>query len=228
MFRIEAIADELREVVAGLDPATFAGRDAARPTKVCAEGERLFTAAKVGFAKRAVETNGWVDTSHVSSAEQWLADASGCSEFQARDALKTVERLQELPATAEKLRGGGLSLAQVSLVSKAAEVDRDAEHRLLRRADEETAEHTWPKHGDFDTWSLAKSAVLMRDPLGRLTRVRFFCGLTGGILLPLLSFLPTVPAVLASVALALCLLGELMERCTFFCAVVPPRMPGAV
>ncbi len=60
---------------------------------------------------------------------------SGCSETQARDSLKTAQRLEELPATAAKLREGALSLTQASLVSKAAEVDPEAERKLLRSAE---------------------------------------------------------------------------------------------
>jgi hypothetical protein len=135
MFAIEVIAEELREVVAGLEPETVAGRDAARLTNVAAEIERLGAAAKALFAKRAADTNGWRHGSHAATPEQWLADVSGCSETQARDSLQTAQRLEELPATAEKLRTGSLSLTQASLVSKAAEVDPDAERKLLRSAE---------------------------------------------------------------------------------------------
>ncbi len=135
MFAIEVIAEELREVVAGLEPETFAGRDAARLTEVCAEVERLGAAAKVLFARRADATNGWRHASRAVSGEQWLADVSGCSETQARDSLKTAQRLEELPATAAKLRDGSLSMTQATLVSKAAEADPDAERKLLRSAE---------------------------------------------------------------------------------------------
>jgi Domain of unknown function (DUF222) len=96
--------------------------------EVIAEVERLGAAAKVLFARRADETNGWRRVSRATSREQWLADVSGCSETQARDSLKTAQRLEELPATAAKLREGAPSLAQASLVSKSAEVDPGAEH----------------------------------------------------------------------------------------------------
>jgi len=135
MFAIESIAAELREVVAGLEPDTFAGRDAARLAEVCATGERIFSTAKALFAKRAVDTNGWRHGSQAISGEQWLANASGCSEGQARDTLKTAERLEALAATEAKLREGSLSLSQATLVTKAAEVDPAAEGRLLRTAD---------------------------------------------------------------------------------------------
>src|SRR5262245_5689821 len=135
MFAIEVIAEELREVVAGLEPDTFAGRDAARLTEVCAEIERLGGAAKTLYAQRAVTSNGWRHGSRAVSEEQWLAKASGCSEGQARDTLKTARRLEDLPATEAKLRDGSLSLTQASVVSKAAEVDPAAEARLLRSAE---------------------------------------------------------------------------------------------
>ena len=135
MFAIEVIAEELRDAVAGLEPDTFAGRDAARLTEVCAEIERLGAAAKTLFAKRAVASNGWRHGSRAVSEEQWLARASGCSEGQARDTLKTARRLEQLPATEAKLRDGSLSLTQASLVTKAAEVDPASEPRLLRSAE---------------------------------------------------------------------------------------------
>jgi hypothetical protein len=137
MFRIETIAEELREESRGLDFATFDGRDAARLTNVGAEIERLGAAIKLGFAKRAADTNGWHHASAATSSEQWLAGVSGCSEFQARDALQTAKRIEKCSATAQRLRDGSLSLAQASLVAKAAEVDPDAESRMLRTAERE-------------------------------------------------------------------------------------------
>jgi hypothetical protein len=134
MFRIESIAAELREESRGLDDATFDGRDAARLAGAAAEAERLCAAIKLGFAKRAADTNGWKRDSHATTSEQWLARTSGCSEGQARDTLRTAERLAELPATEEGLRDGSLSMTQASLVSKAASANPASEGRLLRTA----------------------------------------------------------------------------------------------
>jgi hypothetical protein len=69
MFRLEEIAGELREVVAALDPAVYDGRDAARLTKVAADGEKLFATAKILLARRAAETRGWVGRSSAASSE---------------------------------------------------------------------------------------------------------------------------------------------------------------
>ena len=106
MFEIEQIAEDPSRVVAGMDPACLDGRDAARLTEVAAEGEKLFGAAKALLARRAAETRAWARNSRATTPEQWLAKASGCTEGAARDVLATAQRLTELPATAEKLRGG--------------------------------------------------------------------------------------------------------------------------
>jgi hypothetical protein len=131
MFRLEEIADELRGVVATLDAPTHSGRDAARLTKVAAEGEKLFAAAKVLFARRAVDGNGWRAGSDAILPEQWFARLSGCSESEARRALKMGERLADLPATENKLRDGSLSLAQASICAEGAAADPGAEPKLL-------------------------------------------------------------------------------------------------
>jgi hypothetical protein len=134
MFRLEELASELRDVVADLDPATHDGRDAARLTKVAAEGERLFATAKILLARRAAETRGWVGGSSAASSDQWLAQVSGCSEGAAREALATADRVAALPATEAKLRDGTLSISQASLVSQGASADPTAEPTLLRLA----------------------------------------------------------------------------------------------
>jgi hypothetical protein len=134
MFKIEEVRDLAREAVAELDPACLGGRDAARLAEAAAEGTKLLDAATAILAKRAADTNAWRRTSHAATAEQWLAQASGCTEGAARETLATVQRLDELPATAEKLRTGELSLAQASHVSAGATADPSAEQRLLRTA----------------------------------------------------------------------------------------------
>jgi formate dehydrogenase iron-sulfur subunit len=100
------------------------------------------------------------------------------------------------------------------------------EHRILRRADDDRPDHVWPRDGDFFDWSLTQSALLMRDRLGLLTRIRFACAVTGGVVLPLTSLLAIDRGpIFAAVSFVLCLAGELSERYLFFRAVVPPRMP---
>jgi hypothetical protein len=78
MSRLDRIAEELRTAVRDLDPATLMPREAARLTKVAAEGERLFAAAKVLLARRAVDGNGWrgcTDAMSPSSGTRGSLDA---------------------------------------------------------------------------------------------------------------------------------------------------------
>jgi Fe-S-cluster-containing dehydrogenase component/DMSO reductase anchor subunit len=115
------------------------------------------------------------------------------------------------------------------LLAAAALVKLAGEFKLLNRAGEDISEQTYPKPGESEAWSLARSAVLMRDSLGLVSRWRMFLGIVGGIVLPLMSLLVgrnLLP--IAGLAFALGLGGELAERYLFFRAVVPPQMPGMV
>ena len=123
---------------------------------------------------------------------------------------------------------GGSGKQLVIGLALASAVKLAGENRLFRHAAADLADEAWPKNGNFDNWSLARSAVLMRDQLGLVTRGRIFTGLLGGVLLPLASLVNGDGVTLAATALALCFFGELAERYLFFRAVVPPRMPGGV
>ncbi len=96
------------------------------------------------------------------------------------------------------------------------------EHQIFRHwVDEETPAPT----------PLNKTARLLAGELGFATRVRIFCGILGGVSLPMLLLSHHESAheyatVAAVVALAFCIAGELLERFLFFTAVAPEKMPG--
>jgi formate dehydrogenase iron-sulfur subunit len=98
------------------------------------------------------------------------------------------------------------------------------ERRILNHlVDEETAVLT----------ELNKTAQLLAGRLGLIARVRFCCGVVGGIILPAMVLLESLvkmnPNALWPVSIALlCLTGELLERYLFFTAVAPAKMPGSV
>jgi DMSO reductase anchor subunit len=81
---------------------------------------------------------------------------------------------------------------------------------------------------------IARTALLLRGELGLEWRLRWLCGITGGVALPfmILLLLPSadlhLPGTLAALALALSGAGEWIERRLFFTAVSPDRMPGGV
>ena len=132
-FALDPLVDQLRNLARTVEPGRFAGSDAARLTKVAAEGERLCAYLKVELARRAEETQAWRG-GRAASPEQWLAETSGCSEGAAREALTTAERVKTLPETRDRLRSGTLSIGQAALVSAAAAVDPSAESHLLKTA----------------------------------------------------------------------------------------------
>ncbi len=132
-FALEDAVAHLQQVVAALEPARLAGPDAARLTQAAAVGERVLATAKAMLAARTEETGAWRG-GRAASIEQWLAEASGCSEGLAREALVTAQRVATLPETRDRLLDGRISIAQAAQVSAGAAVDPTAEARLLRTA----------------------------------------------------------------------------------------------
>jgi len=76
-----------------------------------------------------------------------------------------------------------------------------------------------------------RSALLMKGDLSSYTRLRFFSGAIGGLLLPQVLRAgvagPGAPAI-AAASLLFLLVGELLERTLFFAAASSPRMPGTL
>jgi hypothetical protein len=127
----DEIAEAVRTRVGALDADCVSGRDAARAAEVTAEISRLLEAAKALYARRAVDSGAWRRVSHAASAEQWLATISGSSETVAREALVTAERVRDLPATAERLKEGTLSMTQAAQVAAGAAANPNSERHLL-------------------------------------------------------------------------------------------------
>lgn len=77
---------------------------------------------------------------------------------------------------------------------------------------------------------LKKSALLTLGPLRLVFRLRLALGILGGLLLPILMILGTLPttSVWAITSLLLIFAGECAERVLFFTTVSPTRMPGGV
>ncbi len=85
---------------------------------------------------------------------------------------------------------------------------------------------------------MRRTAILMAGDLRRVSCGRFVLGAAGGLLVPgllLAAYAPTetatigplLAATLVVLMLAMCWVGELLERYLFFTAVVAPKMPGA-
>lgn len=80
---------------------------------------------------------------------------------------------------------------------------------------------------------LNKTARLLAGELNRFLRLRIAIGVIGGLVLPMIAVggIATgsaMNAFVAASALALCLVGEFLERYLFFTAVVTQKMPGGL
>ena len=84
-----------------------------------AEIERLGSAGKVVFSKRASESTRWRDEGHRSAAS-WMAETTGTGLGDALDALETSSALESLPQTSDALRRGELSGPQLKIIAGAA------------------------------------------------------------------------------------------------------------
>ena len=88
--------------------------------------------------------------------------------------------------------------------------------------------------GDKKQGDLKRSALLLKGELAKVTFFRFASAGIGGLLIPLfLLVTATANAPFATLAgsgfaFAFLLIGELMERMTFFGAMSAPRMPGGM
>ncbi|MEO1971108.1 MAG: hypothetical protein ABGX07_06110, partial [Pirellulaceae bacterium] len=80
-----------------------------------------------------------------------------------------------------------------------------------------------------------RGALLMTVELGMTTLRRFFFGVVGGIVLPLMlagkgnvadAYHPLFVGGMTLLMLVLLMIGELHERYLFFAASVAPKMPG--
>jgi hypothetical protein len=127
----------LRAFLADADPARIPTARAAALLRGFVELGRLVEAGKVLFAARAAESTHWVDEGHASAAS-WLAEQAQEPMGEAISAIETSRRLRHLPDTADALRAGRLSGAQVKEVARAADKDPSAEAELLELAGRES------------------------------------------------------------------------------------------
>ena len=123
----------MRSFLADADPARVTTDQAVELLKDFLELGRLAEAGKVLFAARAAESTAWVDAGHASAAS-WLAQQAREPMGDAISAIETSRQIDRLPDTADALRSGDLSGAQVRAVARAADRDPSAEAELLELA----------------------------------------------------------------------------------------------
>src|SRR4051794_12862358 len=131
--RYVGLARELREALVDFDPALWSGDEAAVLVEVFASTEKACGAAKVRAAARAAACGVHKDKGF-SDPEDWLARMSGSSSHQAREDLKTAERLDDCPATKQAVLDGDVSMGEASEITKTEAQCPGSEDELLDTA----------------------------------------------------------------------------------------------
>ena len=115
------------------DPVLVSARDAARVLDDAAAIEKMAATVKSLAAARVAETEVWRERGDRSAAHD-VARRTGTTVGQAKEALETGRKLQDLPATADAAKNGKLSAQQAAAIADAATADPGAEDRLLENS----------------------------------------------------------------------------------------------
>jgi hypothetical protein len=125
-----AAAAGLRTALEAFEPDLLSGIDCALVADELAATEKACAAARLLAARRAVESGAHGERGFKDGAS-WLAQQSGTTGTQARQALETANRLGDCPDTQAALLAGEISLAQAREITEAQSETPGAEHALL-------------------------------------------------------------------------------------------------
>ena len=127
----------MSEFATRFDPALVSARDAEGVLDDAAAIKNMAATVEALAATRVAETDVWREHGGRTAAHD-LARRTGTTVGQAKQALETGQKLQDLPATAGAARRGELSAQQTAAIADAATADPDAEARLLDAAESES------------------------------------------------------------------------------------------
>jgi hypothetical protein len=130
---IDAMRSAMEELATSFDPCALTHDQAARVVEGLGAIHRLTEGLLGQAAKRVAETSG-TGRGGVRDAARQYARAVGIDASDARRAIETARRLEDLPETAAAVREGRLSARQAQLVTEAATHDPSAERDLLDAA----------------------------------------------------------------------------------------------
>ncbi|HVC71807.1 MAG TPA: DUF222 domain-containing protein [Acidimicrobiales bacterium] len=122
-----------REFVAEIDLGAMSGGEAVEHGEFFAKFERTGTAGSMVVAPKIADCFAWRQEGHRTAAD-FLAAKMGMAPGTATGVLETARQLAELPETANCLRRGDFSLAQVKAIASAASVHPGAEGELIEAA----------------------------------------------------------------------------------------------
>ena len=132
---LDRVVGELQEVVRTSTPESVSGDEARRFVERFAEAERASASGVALFTPVVTRTGSHAKKGH-ASAQEWLGKVSGSSTGAAKGRLAAAERAAADPTLTDALHEGGLSSAQLALVTNAATEAPESTEDLLKLVDQ--------------------------------------------------------------------------------------------
>jgi Domain of unknown function (DUF222) len=178
---LRGAVETVRTWVAGADPASADGEQAALAVSICCELERLAGAGKVLFARRVEETGAYTASGHRSCAE-WLGSVAGERPSKAYRRLQTARRMAEMPKLEQAVVSGEVSGDQADVIAAASALDRGAVGKLLEAARRSSFRELDEKAANVRQAALsAQSQAEQRARVHRGRHLRYWHQDTGGV-----------------------------------------------
>jgi hypothetical protein len=131
--RIGAIAEELCREIAAFDPALCSGAGCALLAEALSKTEKACAGARSRAAARAVACGAHKQRGFADGPD-WLAKQAGTSRSEARNDLETAGSLPDLPATADALANGEVSIREAAEVARGEAAEPGSEEELVELA----------------------------------------------------------------------------------------------
>ncbi len=131
--RVAELAQELCTEITTFDPALYSGADCALLAEALAKTEKACAGARARAAARAVACGAHRDRGYPDGAD-WLAQKTGTSRAEARTDLETAGSLEDMPATADAVSRGELSLKEAAEVARGEADNPGSEEELVELA----------------------------------------------------------------------------------------------
>jgi hypothetical protein len=131
--RVAELAQELCTEITTFDPALYSGADCALLAEALARTEKACAGARARAAARAVACGAHRDRGYPDGAD-WLAQKTGTSRAEARTDLDTAGSLEDMPATADAVSRGELSLKEAAEVARGEADNPGSEEELVELA----------------------------------------------------------------------------------------------
>ena len=162
---LDRIVGELQEVVRTSTPESVSGDQARRFVERFAEAERASASGVALFTPVVTRTGSYAKEGH-ASAQEWLGKVSGSSTGAAKGRLAAAERAAADPTLTEALHEGGLSSAQLAVVTNAATEAPESTEDLLKLVDQGAS------HQELTDTAARKKAAARSRETERLRRAR--------------------------------------------------------